>query len=265
MKKCFFVLALVPLCFFACGSDDEESSKAPVPAVTSAKIGDIYYSDGTCSKLLALEKTPIGIVVYVGNDSVSENMHGLVMALHNSGKEKWSPKGSPKGMSLFPLLNSIEDAIVDYSGSAKTKWLAEHDSYAAKSALNYDVAVPAETSGWFLPSIGQWIAVVNNFGAGVSSTLTPKTYTGGAQVLSGINEALSKVGIEGSDYTAISTKYPKGVSKDGQSGYFWSSSITTSDMNSYYAEDIVFHEENGIYVGGGSEFSSLYVRPFLAY
>ena len=264
MKKYFYllVLAFLPMCFTACGGDDNSSSNDPVPAVKSSKVGDIYYSDGTCSSALATGKTPIGIVVYVGSDAVSENLHGLVMALHNSGKDEWDTRnGSPKDLGLFPLALTVEDAMKDFRGLEKTKWLAEHNSAAAISAMNYNVSTPTGTTGWFIPSIGQWIAIVNNFNANLNSSLEFKNYTGGEKVLSSINNLLKKVGEEGKDYTALSSK-----TGSGQDGYFWSSSIAYKDSrSSYQTMDIVFHKENGVYIDPGSYMSALFTRPFLAY
>ena len=266
MKKYFylFVLAFLPMCFIACGGDDSSGSVSnePVSAVKSSKVGDIYYSDGTCSSALVTGKTPIGIVVYVGSGAVSENLHGLVMALHNSGRDSWSTRnGSPKDLELFPMTLTAEEAMNDFRGFEKTKWLAEHNSVAAINAINYNVSTPTGTTGWFIPSIGQWIAVVNNFNAGINSSLEFKSYTGGNKVLSSINNLLKKVGEEGKDYTALSSK-----TGSGQDGYFWSSSISYEDSRSSYATmDIVFHEEKGVYIDPSSYMSALFTRPFLAY
>lgn len=263
MKKYFYflVLAFMPMCFTACGGDDSASYN-PIPAVKSSKVGDIYYSDGTCSSALITGKTPIGIIVYVGTSAISENLHGLVMALHNSGKDTWYTRnGTPKGLDLFPMVLTVEEAMNDFRGLEKTKWLANHNSEAAINAINYNVSTPTGTSGWFIPSIGQWIAVVNNFNANINSSIEFNSYTGGDKVLSSINNLMKKVGEEGKDFTALSSK-----TGSGQDGYFWSSSISYNDrISSSATADIVFHEEKGVYIGPGSYMSALFTRPFLAY
>ena len=251
------MMAFVCVGFFSCGDDDDEeerNSNNPVPAVTSAKVGDIYYSDGTCSTVLASGKTPIGIVVYVGNDSVSEYKHGLVMALNNSGQEQMYH--APNTYYNYTA-GTMEEAISDMKGLEKTKALAEIQYDAAVNALNYNVQVPSGTTGWFIPSIGQWIAVLNNFGAGITKELGFKVFTGGSDLLANINNTLEKTGTEGVDYTSLSSR-----TGSGQAGYFWSSSFC-SRVGIW---DVVFNVESGVYLNpSGNIFSSLYIRPFLAF
>lgn len=261
MKKYFylFLLAVLPMCFIACSSDDDN----PTNAVASAKVGDIYYSDGTFSSNLASGKKPIGIIVYIGTDAVSENMHGLVMALNDAGKEKWYYNNEWIPDSEMPIVDTMEGLIADMDGLKKTSILKVHKFAAATCIDNYAATAPSETSGWFLPSAGQWIAVLNGFGAGITKDTPFKVFTGGSQVLEKINLALSKVGEEGTDYTEIGHRYGT-----GQDNYYWTSSKSrrTGNPSGYNPVDIVFSTQNGVYVGNsGSDMSSLFIRPFLAF
>ncbi|MBQ8657261.1 MAG: hypothetical protein IJ527_09475 [Prevotella sp.] len=250
----FIMVAMLSVGFVSCGSDDDDGNNNSTDAVTSAKVGEIYYSDGTCSNVLVSGKKPIGIVVYVGNDAVSENMHGLVMALNNSGKEEMYYTNY--GYNNYTA-TTIEEALSDMKGFDKTKALAAKKSHAAVSAVDYNVPAPSGTTGWFIPSIGQWIAVANNFGANITKDSEIKMFTGGSHVLSGINNTLSKVGIIGTDYTPLSSK-----TGSGQEGYFWSSSFSRK----WTVWDIVFNEKSGVYVSDNCpETSALYIRPFLAF
>ena len=160
-------------------------------------VGDIYYSDGAMthqSEALASGKTPIGIVGYLGSDYWTEKDtkekgiggHALVMCLKNIGstgkisigtKYAWYSSGSDTGRR--PFVDS-KDLIVNSNnqtyGSGYTdtnylinKWNSE--AAAAYQAKNYKT-LPANSSkctGWFLPSAGQYYAVMTSLGAAFTS------------------------------------------------------------------------------------------------
>lgn len=255
------MVTMLSVSFVSCGDDDEGNSN-PTDAVTSAKIGDIYYSDGTCSSVLASGKKPIGIVVYVGSDAVSENKHGLVMALRNSGKKGYDLTPPPSDRSLFPIISSFSEALSDYDGLEKTKWLEDNNSSVAKSVIEYTENIPAGTSGWFIPSLGQWLAAVNAFGAGV----TTDGKSGDSKFLDAINSALAKVGADGIDYESV-TSY----GGSGQAGYFQTSSYGpyysshTGEQTGYGFCYIKFGANQNISFGTNNGMSSFYIRPFLAF
>ena len=160
-------------------------------------VGDIYYSDGAMThqtEALASGKTPIGIVGYLGSDYWTEKDtkekgiggHALVMCLKNIGstgkisigtKYAWYSSGSDTGRR--PFVDS-KDLIVNSNnqtyGSGYTdtnylinKWNSE--AAAAYQAKNYKT-LPANSSkctGWFLPSAGQYYAVMTSLGAAFTS------------------------------------------------------------------------------------------------
>ena len=161
------------------------------------EVGDIYYSDGAMthqSEALASDKTPIGIVGYLGSDYWTEKDtkekgiggHALVMCLKNIGstgkisigtRYAWYSSGSDTGRR--PFVDS-KDLIVNSNnqtyGSGYTdtnylinKWNSE--AAAAYQAKNYKT-LPANSSkctGWFLPSAGQYYAVMTSLGAAFTS------------------------------------------------------------------------------------------------
>lgn len=161
------------------------------------EVGDIYYSDGAMthqSEALASDKTPIGIVGYLGSDYWTEKDtkekgiggHALVMCLKNIGstgkisigtRYAWYSSGSDTGRR--PFVDS-KDLIVNSNnqtyGSGYTdtnylinKWNSE--AAAAYWAKNYKT-LPANSSkctGWFLPSAGQYYAVMTSLGAAFTS------------------------------------------------------------------------------------------------
>ncbi|MBR5660530.1 MAG: hypothetical protein IKW99_03170 [Bacteroidales bacterium] len=149
-------------------------------------LGDIYYSDGTFSTTLETGKTPIGVIAYIGTDVYSENgvtlrdgittlqSRGLVLCLNDAGRVPWRREG------MTNVTDILHDALVDdtgdlkrsvnVSGYANTKFLAEKsietvDYPAAYYAWNYTgLAAPSGTTGWFLPSIQQWVKILTALG-----------------------------------------------------------------------------------------------------
>lgn len=160
----------------------------------SPQLGDPFWSDGTYGRLRHPDShaTIVGIIVYVNNhggeyvnadleNAITELTagygHGLVMALKNAAvKVSWkgsagnvacmkedywvtSPSEAMGADGLSGILNT--DAMI-------TKMGANANS-AASRAKDYGNVVPVSTdhtSGWFLPSIGQWIYSISIDGFG---------------------------------------------------------------------------------------------------
>ncbi len=249
--------------FTSCGSDGDDSPNNPGQGdVGITQVGDIYYLDGTCSRTLMSGKTPIGIVVCLGSDGASEGKHGLVMALRNSGKKGYANTPAPTDRSLFPVITSYSEALADFNGVAKTKWLAEHDSPVSTSVAEYGVNTPGETSGWFVPSVGQWLAAINAFGANV----TKDGKIGDAKFVDAMNSALAKVGTDGTDFESLTT-----YAGSGQLGYFQTSSYGpyysshTGEQTGYGFCFINFGATQNVYFKTNNGMSSFYIRPFLAF
>lgn len=171
-------------------------------------VGDIYYSDGAMthqSEALASGKTPIGIVGYItmnndGNYWTEKDTkkgidggHALVMCLKTIGSTGKTSIGT--GYAWYSLYSSNNDSdagrkkvtsksdIVNSknlsygSGYTETnalilKW--DQNAAAAYQAQNYKT-LPANSSkctGWFLPTAGQYYAVMTTLGAPFSDDWT---------------------------------------------------------------------------------------------
>ena len=171
-------------------------------------VGDIYYSDGAMthqSEALASGKTPIGIVGYLGNNYWTEkgvngkDGHALVLCLKTIGSTG-STKAAQEGKNVqayigtgYAWYSSNTDAgrtkinnkdllVNSYkqsygSGYTETDALIKKWGSAAAAAYqaqNYKT-LPAPSSkctGWFLPTAGQYYAVMTNLGATFSSDWT---------------------------------------------------------------------------------------------
>ena len=264
-------------------------------------VGDIYYSDGAITKpedisaARANGKTPIGIVGYLGNNYWTEKGvsgkggHALVMCLKTIGSTGKTSMGTPyawyssdsdvgrtKVNSRSLLVNSYKQSYG--SGYTETNalikiWGPDPAPGAAYQAQNYKT-LPAKSSkctGWFLPSAGQYYAVMTTLGAPFSddwddwpeiwdgykpSNLEYGFFNNMTTVSGNINAALSKVGLD--QYTEFF---------QGTNTWAW----TSSEFSSPAAVAI----DSGVddFMGSGSvRFAStiakkrrISVRPFLAF
>lgn len=253
-------------------------------------VGDIYYSDGAITKpkledisaARANGKTPIGVIGYLGNNKWTESGtgsgyggHALVMCLKNIGSNgttdmgqgyRWYSKNEDCQRTKVDTGDKIRGSSdKDYgSGYKETKDLVAKGSAfeAANAAKNY-TSLPAPTNkctGWFLPSAGQYYAVMSQLGGGISpDTWEINEFFGNMTDVSGnINVALSKVGPD--QYTEFF---------QGTNTWAW----TSSEYSSMYAVDIDSGVDDG--KGSGSVRFGYYlnrgkthqksVRPFLAF
>ena len=195
------------------------------------EVGDIYYSDGAMTHQredLASGKTPIGIVGYLGNNYWTEKGvsgkggHALVMCLKTIGSTgktsigtgyAWYSSNSdadrPKVNSKSLLVNSYNQSY----GSGYTETAALIQKLGSAAAAAYQAqkynTLPANSSkctGWFLPTAGQYYAVMTNLGAPFSDDWTgiwdgnSSTHPKGGffdsmtTVTKNINDKLKKVG-----------------------------------------------------------------------
>ena len=176
------------------------------PYAYTLAVGDIYYSDGAIShqedSLISTSgRIPIGIVGYTtmkrdGNywtekDTKKEGIggHALVMCLKNIGSTGktsigtgyawYSPSNSNSDAGLTKI-NSRDLLVNSYnqtygSGYAETDTLIQKWGSAAAAAAQKYNTLPAKSSkctGWFLPTAGQYYAVMTNLGAPFSDDWT---------------------------------------------------------------------------------------------
>jgi hypothetical protein len=152
-------------------------------------IGDYYYSDGTFgTSLYPSGAKVIGVIfsnTVSATDSVNGWTHGYAMALTNAASGvAWSSSTYASTQEFTPLVNTFSDYETQLDGytrcqTIKTKAGSNLSSYypAIYSALNYSAyTAPSGTSGWYLPSSGQWYLIVTNLG-GITGTGTQLTDT----------------------------------------------------------------------------------------
>lgn len=178
---------------YAIAEDRQATCDITVKMPDPARVGDYYYSDGTYSAELDPKKECIGVVFHVGqhnNDcsdysdtGINENKcHGYVVALHDANTElcMWGVYGYELG--LYPVDdngNKIDNfsnngGDTDWSGflyTGKISLEAERNGgFRPDSQEGYpvgyytemfaqDIPAPANSSGWFIPSISQINAI----------------------------------------------------------------------------------------------------------
>jgi len=147
------------------------------PDYSQLKIGDYFYSDGTVSRVKKNSPQPVGVVFSL-NPSDNEKKrgwtHGYIMALSDAkkGRCEWGPY---KDVLEIPNVdvNYNDEAqqlvlIQDYSGYeySRSSIVKSSNGNAYAYARNYPQKLPGSTSGWFLPSVGQWCDIIKNIGRG---------------------------------------------------------------------------------------------------
>lgn len=150
-----------------------------------AKIGYFYYSDGTYSEELDLEKEPIGIIFWLGDPTIHDSTlrkehpectNGLVVSLDGEDFSAWQTNYSEFNKSIGDWMteNNLDyisvttgkgqdDNINKILGYNNTKVLEAFNNDpsninwkidAIEKIIEYrnNVLTPESTSGWYLPS-----------------------------------------------------------------------------------------------------------------
>ena len=214
------------------------------------KIGDYYYSDGNWSDGTVAPisgKTVIGIVFSATTSSTDQAKgwtHGYVMALTNAqsaGGLVWAPTAYQSTQEFTTEINTVALMESDMDGyshcqTIKTKAGSSlNSSYYSPFyyALNYGTAsiggtkyaAPSGTSGWYLPSEGQWYMIIKNLG-GITRTVDVDssnygTWTSNAAftAATAINTYLSLVSGETIDCSSSAQRW------------FWSSSEQSASLS----------------------------------
>ena len=118
-------------------------------------VGDILYSDKTCSKELISGKMPIGVVSYINGSK------RIAISLKES-TNFWSR--SYVDISGIPNYSSSSSALQDFNGKSNTAaWVSHYGSsvtkYAPGYCYNYTTA-GTRKGDWYLPALGELSASI---------------------------------------------------------------------------------------------------------
>src|SRR5574344_766725 len=253
---------------------------APTVAIYPAAVGDLLYADGSADNVYTSTKTPVGVVVCTTSDyceSGSGYGHALVMALKNctsaTSTYTWRNANSDAGLDKIDtgkkMYNNSKsgylntDTIVNNRTRTTMVTYSQDVFPAFYQAVNYSLGkAPEGSTGWFLPSMGQWwdvlekVAAYNGTSLGISSKHDDGSsyyYYGdgdGTTAVSALNNVLSKNRLTNTLYDSFAT-----------SMYFWTSSEWGSTGACVYG----FSSNGSLGVYYYSKTGAYYVRPFLAF
>ena len=139
-----------------------------------AEIGDYFYIDGTLSHQKSEDKKAVGMVFTLETTDEEKKhgwTHGQIIALENAGKCNWSNNIDLPAYKY----NSKEDKIkIEWNTVAKDKNgfkyshlesvinNSHYEAFFMAEKYNQKVILPKSTSGWYLPTIGQFNDIVEN-------------------------------------------------------------------------------------------------------
>ena len=225
-------------------------------SVTSSEVGWRIGSDGKAYSpvgTLPAGVTPVAIIAYVGAagsvDASSATYKGLAIALTDAnGGNTCQWYTSNDGTCTSNQTNDEATVITYKDGIANTTALAggceaSHTHEAATAAAsNNSTPVPTTgTSGWFLPSVGQWNLIVQGL-------------TGGTANL--------RVNVENETYKASSVNAKIIVA--GGTGLKVNDYWSCSEWNSEYAWFIRF-SEGSVNGYGKNRNTNMFVRSVIAF
>ena len=126
----------------------------------NCQIGNIYYSDKSCSVSLDSSKTPIGVVVYIDGQG-----HGQVMSLKPIGNYSWSSELVDLNLNNF---TSEQAASTDYQSCTNTIIITaagDKSNYPAAWATKEYSTAGTKAGDWCLPAAGIMTSIKNNMSA----------------------------------------------------------------------------------------------------
>ena len=250
-------------------------------AVAIANFGMFYFSDGTWGRLADYPgKTPIAIIFYAVTSAKDFNKgwtHGYAMALKNAAvKVNWGPINTDTS-----LPNSFTDTTLykkDMDGYTNTQTIKTNytlSNYPAfKSALNYPVTAPPTSSGWYLPSSGQWFRIaldLSNLSLGgdyltflVISTTNTSDGPGSAYQWTRASTSQSTATYFNNYLSPLSSSLYDSFA-DGT--WFWDSTESTKDSGGVFLlnSSTVTTLQRSLKNSGSGDPNGGYVRPVIAF
>ena len=120
-------------------------------------LGDILFSDGTCSANKVSGKTPIAVVVYKSGNC------GQAMALKSIGKYEWGPTNND--IPTLTNFSSQESASYDLNSCLNTEKIiaaGNKSKYPAAWAAHEYKTEGTSAGDWCLPAAGIFTSYYNN-------------------------------------------------------------------------------------------------------
>ena len=275
-----------------------ESGTGYVMPLRSARVGDLYFSDGTWGTAAEFpDKTPIGIVFCTPTSSKDQALgyyHGYVMALkranNGSNVANWCVSSLQSTQVTDVLYGSTTQAVqwgnitTDLDGlthcNRALNGRTQSDLTAINAAKTYSVNAPTSTtllpnSGWYLPSIGQqyqWLIAFASSGTYYANIKNYGNWTWRSDYQDFYLNNSTYSDASGNTATAINNYINGRLSTDANKAlyesfakghYLWSSTERTASHPFF----LVFATNGSLYLDGssGKSNSGLQVRAVLAF
>ena len=141
-------------CACASGYDWKDGSCAQ----SACKIGDIFYSDKTCSSDVIPGKTPIAVVVYIDG-----NGGGQALALNSIGQYTWGGYGKDiSGLTNYSSSLAASQDFASCENSQIIRTAGDKSTYPAVWAANEYSTEGTNSGDWCLPAAGIFTSYYNN-------------------------------------------------------------------------------------------------------
>ena len=236
--------------------EEEVDPNAPVALanVTVKDVGKVLASDKYIYASSALAKDAgakvCGVVAYVGNDTGDATYrHGLAISMKNfngNGSVWKITNGTKDNPAQYNLLSEALDAkesgyALTHTGDRTTNsylWEAFYYTYwnNTGSDENTTTSAPANTSGWFLPSIFQWNQIINGLN-GNEAKLTIEQNASLSMFYA--NEKLTALGAQGLKDGAY---WSSSEHSDNNAWLYWANYGKATDSNktwNYYIRSVL--------------------------
>ena len=231
--------------------------------------GDYYYSDGSIYPYgkgdTEFNNPPtegcIGVIFETTTGAPGTKWtHGSVLALNDAGNDatgtfnEWCNWGSGNSIAGNIIAAENVDALLAcMNGYEMTQALTSNglNAEAPRKAKAYNVAVSGDTSGWYLPSFGQLVAIVEHLG--------------GQELTEGFNPFVNNA-ITTEAWSKVETALTKmgGRAGDGSGAYRWWAT-TESDANNCYTLAVNERKMLGSRQKGSGANDANYPRPILSF
>lgn len=212
---------------------------------TNIRIGDWMTSDGRYSHERIDGIPYVGVVFSLNpteKDRANGWSHGYIVALEDAkhGKCTWGPKSDVKGIpnkdysDTHELLKDMDGYY--YSNLADIK-ASTNNAFSA--ARLYPKRLSNKFSGWYLPSVGQWMEILRNLGKVTIKERVRNQSNGYTDALFDVSKALSnmkKYGFKESDYSCYWTanEFIKVEGYKQDAWIVWLTNNYNSDMSYLY-------------------------------
>ena len=167
----YIVLALAfDIYGIPCGTSSLSASTVEATDAEKPKVGYILYADGSWSRRLVKGRNPIGIIFAVSTteaDQANGWTMGYAMALNDAAAQLAWATTAAEHQAGGDYTSAVEKGfLTDLDGYTHTVTLMQNASRhpAAAAACAYTAPTPARSSGWYLPSSGQWHDICVNLG-----------------------------------------------------------------------------------------------------